>query len=669
MIGSWILPVGKVYASSILPNSKTVLAISKSPANGHLTNILTKVSTRSVAENQAPMIPADQVFSWSSPQDVPSPATPYIISNFSTGFSCPSVSLCVVSGFDGVYATTNPLLGGSSWVKESSLDLTSLSCPSTTLCVGTSAKGIVTSTDPTGGPSAWVISNFNIGDTVVCASITLCVSDGGSSPASSMGLFVSPIRGMLVSTNPTGGASAWVNEPFTDATWSGVAPVYFSVISASCVSTLCVFAMGNGVVLASSNVLDSNSWRAEEIDINPPLPTETTLYGYPITSVSCPSVSLCLAAGDGGYVFMSRYPTNGTPWTKVGPFGLTSPSPGAYALSCPSIALCLVSTGESEFINGQLISTGYILESNNPGSIASNWKISLTFESNTGFPPVGYISCPTTSLCIGGGYYSAESSGYPTYSEVYVGTTPDVAIASTPDSKGYWIVPGDGGLYAYGDAANYGSTGNMALNAPIVGMASTPDGKGYWEVASDGGVFAFGDANFYGSMVGKPLNGPIVSMAATSDGKGYWEVGSDGGVFAFGDANFYGSMVGKPLNGPIVSMAPTSDGKGYWEVGSDGGVFAFGDANFYGSMAGKPLNSPIVSMAATSDGKGYWEVASHGGVFAFGDANFYGSMAGKPLNSPIVSIAATSDGKGYWEVASDGGVFAFGDAKFYGSAA
>ncbi len=39
----------------------------------------------------------------------------------------------------------------------------------------------------------------------------------------------------------------------------------------------------------------------------------------------------------------------------------------------------------------------------------------------------------------------------------------------------------------------------MHLNEPVVDMASTPDGKGYWFVASDGGIFAYGDAEFYGS--------------------------------------------------------------------------------------------------------------------------------------------------------------------------
>src|SRR5689334_12193963 len=43
------------------------------------------------------------------------------------------------------------------------------------------------------------------------------------------------------------------------------------------------------------------------------------------------------------------------------------------------------------------------------------------------------------------------------------------------------------------------SDGALALNKPVVGMAATPDGRGYWLVASDGGIFTFGDAPFYGS--------------------------------------------------------------------------------------------------------------------------------------------------------------------------
>ena len=46
--------------------------------------------------------------------------------------------------------------------------------------------------------------------------------------------------------------------------------------------------------------------------------------------------------------------------------------------------------------------------------------------------------------------------------------------------------------------------------SPIVGMAATPDGGGYWLVAADGGIFSFGDAHFYGSTGAVHLNQPIV---------------------------------------------------------------------------------------------------------------------------------------------------------------
>ena len=53
---------------------------------------------------------------------------------------------------------------------------------------------------------------------------------------------------------------------------------------------------------------------------------------------------------------------------------------------------------------------------------------------------------------------------------------------AAPDGGGYWLVGSDGGIFGFGDAAFYGSTGALRLNAPIVGMVATPDGKGYWLV-------------------------------------------------------------------------------------------------------------------------------------------------------------------------------------------
>ncbi len=136
------------------------------------------------------------------------------------------------------------------------------------------------------------------------------------------------------------------------------------------------------------------------------------------------------------------------------------------------------------------------------------------------------------------------------------------------------------------------------LNKPIVGMAVMPGGDGYDIVASDGGIFNYGSAQFYGSTGSSTSTPPIVGMAITADGAGYWLVATDGGIFSYGDAQFYGSTGLIKLNKPIVGMAATPDGKGYWLVASDGGIFSYGDAQFYGSTGSLVLNKPVVGMAA-----------------------------------------------------------------------
>ena len=234
---------------------------------------------------------------------------------------------------------------------------------------------------------------------------------------------------------------------------------------------------------------------------------------------------------------------------------------------------------------------------------------------------------------------------------------------------GYWLVGTDGGIFAFGDAGFFGSTGNLKLNKPIVGMAATRTANGYWFDASDGGIFAFGDAGFFGSTGNITLNKPIVGMAATPTGLGYWLVASDGGLFAFGDAGFFGSTGNIKLNKPIVGMAATPTGLGYWLVASDGGIFAFGDAGFFGSTGNLTLNKPIVAMTAGPSGNGYWFIASDGGLFAFGDAGFFGSAANANLRGAVTGMSTSATGGGYWIVSAAGEVLAFGDAPDRGSAA
>jgi hypothetical protein len=238
---------------------------------------------------------------------------------------------------------------------------------------------------------------------------------------------------------------------------------------------------------------------------------------------------------------------------------------------------------------------------------------------------------------------------------------------TVPLGIGYRLYASDGGVFDFGDADFFGSTGGLSLHAPVAGAAPTSSGGGYWLVGADGGVFSFGDADFFGSAANVKLDKPIVGMAGDPDDAGYWLVAGDGGVLTSGSAPFYGSTAGLPLKRPIVGMAATPDGRGYWLAASDGGVFSFGDAAFYGSTGAIDLNKPIVAIIPTIDARGYWLVASDGGVFSFGDAAFYGSTGAIHLDKPVVAAIPTPDSLGYWLVASDGGVFSFGDATFYGS--
>jgi len=215
----------------------------------------------------------------------------------------------------------------------------------------------------------------------------------------------------------------------------------------------------------------------------------------------------------------------------------------------------------------------------------------------------------------------------------------DLTTRPTVKKKGYRMVASDGGIFSFGDAGFFGSTGAMRLNQPILGMASTPSGQGYWLTASDGGIFSFGDAEFFGSTGDIRLNRPITAMTSTPTGRGYWLTASDGGIFAFGDAEFFGSTGDRRLPAEIAGMAAAPDGRGYWLAGADGSVYAFGSAPHLGDARGA-VASPVTDIARS--GGGYWLATRDGAVHSFGDAEALGSMAGTRLSLPVVGMASVA---------------------------
>ena len=169
----------------------------------------------------------------------------------------------------------------------------------------------------------------------------------------------------------------------------------------------------------------------------------------------------------------------------------------------------------------------------------------------------------------------------------------------------------DGTVFELGNLPYCGGLNTSVLPSQVVSMASTPGGGGYWLLLGDGSVYAFGNATWYGDLRGSawrggpvPPGAPVVGIAASPDGKGYFVVAADGSVYAFGDARYHGSRGGRRTDGAVVAMAVDPVTGGYWLVTSKGAVYGE-DAPNYGTASKHALASPIVGIAVAPDGKGY----------------------------------------------------------------
>ena len=229
----------------------------------------------------------------------------------------------------------------------------------------------------------------------------------------------------------------------------------------------------------------------------------------------------------------------------------------------------------------------------------------------------------------------------------------------------YDLVTALGAVYNFGGAGFYGDERAEHLAAPIVAMAVTPDGRGYWLAGTDGSVFSFGDAHVYGSLASRAL-GPdqqIVTIIATADGKGYWLVNVAGAATPFGDA--------EPIDGGHPLPAKDSqharrlgshrpDGTAAWFTDSVGHVYGGGTAIWYGSRVDKQ-KYPITAIAMAPSGGGYWMADSNGDVWAFG-ATAEGALAPAGLGGTVVGMIPAQDRHGYWVASSNGSVVSGGDA-------
>jgi hypothetical protein len=237
-----------------------------------------------------------------------------------------------------------------------------ISCPSVSLCVAVDGSGgILTSTNPTGGATAWTRVDVD-GSTSVwgvsCASVVLCVA-------------VDADGGILTSTNPAGGASAWTRVDVDGSTL---------IWAVSCPSaSLCVAGDEAGEVLSSTNPTGGiAAWQASAVGQGG------------IGVISCAGITVCVAGDATGQLLSSSSPSAGSPRWSV-----TSSDPGHWmaGLTCTK-----GSKGGRDSLCVATDSAGDVLTNSNPAKATSTWTTADVNGTNV----IWDVSCPVTTLCAAG---------------------------------------------------------------------------------------------------------------------------------------------------------------------------------------------------------------------------------------------------------------------------
>jgi photosystem II stability/assembly factor-like uncharacterized protein len=464
-----------------------------------------------------------------------------------TGLSCADDQHCVTVGTEVTAGGASPAAfftadGGRNWeasnAPNSQLGLSQVDCPTANVCFATSPNfaspqnpgGVDKSVD---GGSTWntSYSGSNSG-AISCPTANACMSISATGPAT-----------VITTTN---GGSTWatgtsLNDPVSGLSCPDTRPC--RVVGSSTAGThdfghtwstdLTPDSSGSMDAVVCADVFNCTAVGTNSNSVT--IIGNTTTAGSETTTGGGAFAGYWLWASDGGVFSFGAAPFRG--------------SAGNIRLKSPVVSGAATPDGAGYWLVG---ADGGVFTYGD----ASFWG-SMGGRPTAG-PIIGIVSAPR-----GDGYALASSEGavygFGSLSPLSQGAThpasPVVGVTAD-DYEHMWLATASGDVIPVGSSTlSLGSMAGHRLAKPIVGITSAPIGQypGYWLVASDGGIFSFGSAKFFGSTGAMRLNKPIVGAIAP-DGGGYWLVASDGGVFSFGDANFYGSTGGIRLNRPIVSM-------------------------------------------------------------------------------------------------------------------
>jgi hypothetical protein len=268
------------------------------------------------------------------------------------GLSCPTVSFCAATSVtfangDQVTTTTNPIGGTSAWKVVSlvsptapgyALDsgISAISCPSASLCVAIDAQGdVITSTNPTGDGEAWTAT---LVDSAQAYYAGVTGMDAISCPMASLCVGVDYAGNVVVSTNPTGGATAWT-----------VLHLHMGHLAAvSCPdANLCVATDEAGDVIVSTDPTGGGSAWKRVADVGGIDQLDASGVAD-LGVMSCSSAHQCVTASD-NYMLVSDDPTGGaSAWQAID----VNPNASLNAVSCPSDGLCVAVDGYGDVLTG-----------------------------------------------------------------------------------------------------------------------------------------------------------------------------------------------------------------------------------------------------------------------------------------------------------------------------
>jgi hypothetical protein len=313
-----------------------------------------------------------------------------------SGVSCPSESLCVAVGaLDTTAFSQSPTGEADRWhvgyptydePKQSCLEeevpaascsyprgaLRAVSCATESLCVAVGYEGSVyVSTDPTGGASAWSVTDVNEErnathlTAVSCPSASLCIAVSGG--------FGEAAGRVLTSTAPASGR--WQTTQLAGSP---------DLRGVSCASpSLCVaVAKGGRIFVSGDPTSGASAWRAAGS------PTPRDLQG-----VSCVATLLCAAGDAGGNILTSTDPAGGAPFGETNAAG----SVQITGLTCPTTRRCVAVDNDAD-----------ILTSTDPTGGPGSWIFENLVPFEAAQPDSGQFvknalwgaSCASPALCV-----------------------------------------------------------------------------------------------------------------------------------------------------------------------------------------------------------------------------------------------------------------------------